>query len=173
MTSHAYPNAAMLGDYLRAAAGLVPAVAILAAAPVGAIAATILAGLAALFLLFGIRTALRHGTRVEITDMGLRASGPLRAVVAWAELDGMRLAYYSTSRDRRDGWMQLTLRSGRSTLRLDSRIDGFAELVARAARAARARGLALNAATAANLEALGIEPPAVAFGFSQARSGAA
>ncbi len=51
----------------------------------------------------------------------------------------MKLAYYSTRRDRRDGWMQLELRAGASTIRLDSRIDGFAELVERAALAAAAR----------------------------------
>ena len=52
----------------------------------------------------------------------------------------MKLAYYSTRRDRRDGWMQLDLRSGWSSVRLDSRIEGFAELVERAARAADDRG---------------------------------
>jgi hypothetical protein len=160
MTRHAYPSSAMIGDYLRAAAGFVPAAAILAIAPVGAAAAAILGGLAALFSVFGIRTALRHGTRVEMTEAGLSAAGPMAAAIRWAELDRMKLAYYSTRRDRRDGWMQLELRSGWSTIRIDSRIDGFAELVERAAGAAELRGLDLNAATAANLEALGIKVPA-------------
>ncbi|TMJ45809.1 MAG: hypothetical protein E6G90_15455 [Alphaproteobacteria bacterium] len=52
--------------------------------------------------------------------------------------------------------MQLDLRSGRSRIRLDSRITGFAELVETSARAAEARGLTLNAATSANLAALGL-----------------
>ena len=86
----------------------------------------------------------------------MTASGPLAASIRWDELDGIKLAYYSTRRDRRDGWMQLELRAGGSRIRLDSRIDGFAELVERAARAADARGLEPSAATAANLEALGI-----------------
>ena len=68
----------------------------------------------------------------------------------------MTLAYYSTRRDRRDGWMQLELRSGRKKVRLDSRIEGFAELVGKSASAARSRGLTLNAATLANLAALGV-----------------
>jgi hypothetical protein len=160
MTRHAYPNSAMVGDYLRAAAGVVPTAAILAIAPVGVIAGGILGGLAALFSVFGIRTALRHGTRVEMTEAGLSASGPLGTSIRWTELDRLKLAYYSysTRRDRHDGWMQLELRSGWSTIRLDSRIDGFTELVERAARAAEARRLELSAATAANLEALGIRP---------------
>jgi hypothetical protein len=71
----------------------------------------------------------------------------------------LKLAYYSTRRDRRDGWMQLELRAGASTIRFDSRIDGFNQLVERAALAAAARGVELSAATAGNLEALGIGRP--------------
>ena len=67
----------------------------------------------------------------------------------------MTLVYYSTRRDRRDGWMQLELRSGWKKVCLDSRIEGFADLVSRSASAAKVRGLTLNAATSANLAALG------------------
>jgi hypothetical protein len=162
MTRHVYPNSAMVGDYLRAAAGFVPTAAILAIAPVGAVGGAVLGSLAALFSLFGIRTALRHRSQVEMTATGLSVSGPLGASIRWDELDGLRLAYYSTRRDRRDGWMQLELRVGSSRIRLDSRIDGFTELVERAASAAEARGIELSAATAANLEALGIAVPGMA-----------
>ena len=156
MTCYAYPTSAMYGDYLRAAAGFVPTAAILATAPVGIVAATVLSGFVALFAVFGLRTVLRHGTRFEMTGSALRASGLRRTSIAWGELDRVTLAYYSTRRDRRDGWMQLELRSGWTKVRLDSRIDGFAELVDKSARAARSRGLTLNGATLANLAALGV-----------------
>ncbi len=156
MSDHAYPGSAMLGDYLRAAAGFVPAIAIPVVAAVGPAASGVAAGFAALFLLFGMRTAVRHATRIVTDQTGLAASGPLAAKIRWAELDRLKLSYYSTRRDRRDGWMQLELRAGRSRLRLDSRIIGFEELVAWAAQAAIARGLELDAVTAANLQALGI-----------------
>ncbi|HEY1259764.1 MAG TPA: hypothetical protein VGF34_10990 [Stellaceae bacterium] len=155
MSRHAYPSSAMIGDYARAAAGLVPSAAILATLPLASPAAAVLAALTALFGVFGLRTALRHGTRLELRETGLIASGPLSASIPWAELSGMKLAYYSTRRDRKAGWMQLELRAGRSRMRLDSRIEGFAQVVERAAEAARARGLALSAATVTNLEALG------------------
>ncbi len=172
MTHYAYPTSAMLGDYLRAAAGLVPTTAILAIAPVGAVAASVLGGFAALFAVFGIRTALRHGTRIVVTEEALRASGWFRASIVWGELEKMKLAYYSTRRDRRDGWMQLELRSGWSILRLDSRIEGFSELVDRSAKAAERRGIPLNAATLANLQALGIRLHAVEPGAREAAGGA-
>ena len=168
MTVHAYPTSAMIGDYARAAAGLVPAAGILAAVPVGVVGGTILGGFAALFAVFGIRTALRHGTRVEATEGALLASGLVRTSIAWHELDRMRLTYYSTRRDGRGGWMQLKLRSGRSGIRLDSRIEGFPDLVAAAARAAEMRGLPLSSATSVNLQALGVKLRAAEPGLAEA-----
>src|SRR6516165_6506681 len=156
MTCYAYPTSAMYGDYLRAAVGFVPTATILAIMPVGLVGATVLSGFATLFAVFGVRTIVRQGTRFEITKSALRASGLRRTSIAWRELDGMTLAYYSTRRDRRDGWMQLELRSGWKKVRLDSRIEGFADLVSRSASAAKVRGLTLNAATSANLAALGV-----------------
>jgi hypothetical protein len=156
MTLYAYPASAMYGDYLCAAAGFVPPTTILATAQVGPVAAVVLSGFAALFAVFGLRTILRHGTRFEMTESGLQASGLHRALISWGQLDRMALAYYSTRRDRRDGWMQLDLRAGGTRVRLDSRMDGFAEVAEKSARVARARGLSLNAATFANLTALGL-----------------
>jgi len=158
-TRHAYPASAMVGDYLRAAAGLVPVGILFATLPVGAVAAGVLGSFAAILGAFGLRTALRHGTSVEMTDTELRARGLRRSTIHWDELDHMRLAYYSTRRDRRSGWMQLDLRAGGARVRLDSRIDGFDQVVHRAAAVAAARGLALNEATWSNLQALGIHVP--------------
>jgi hypothetical protein len=173
MTRHAYPASAMTGDYLRAAAGLVPTAAILAAVPVSVVAATVLGGFAALFAVFGIRTALRHGTQIEVTEGALHASGLLRVSISWSELDHIKLAYYSTRRDGQGGWMQLELRSGSSILRVDSRIEGFAELVEASAKAAELRGLSLSAATSVNLQALGVKPRAAESDLREAAGGVA
>ena len=156
MTCHSYPTSAMLGDYFRAAAGFVPSTTMLATVPVGAAAEVVLALIAALFASFGIRTMLRHRSRVEMTEGVLRSTGLLHASIAWEDLDRMRLGYYSTRRDKHGGWMQLELRSGWSSIRLDSRIDGFSEVVKKSARAAERGGLLLDAATLANLAALGV-----------------
>lgn len=156
---HVYPTSAMIGDYLRAAAGLVPAGAVIVAAPVGTVAAAVLGSFAAIFAIFGVRTVLRHGTRLEMSDTELRAEGIQRRTIAWDELDRMKLAYYSTRRDRKSGWMQLALGAGGARVHLDSRIEGFDQLVRRAAEVAGARGLDLSDATLANLEALGIRLP--------------
>ena len=158
-TRHLYPASAMVGDYLRAAAGLLPSGAIIATEPLGAVAATVVGGFAAIFAVFGLRTVLRHGTSLEMTDTELCARGVQRRTIAWAELDRMKLAYYSTRRDRKSGWMQLELGAGGARVCLDSRIAGFDRLVRRAAAVAAVRGIALNEATVANLEALGVGLP--------------
>jgi hypothetical protein len=172
MTLYCYPTSAMLGDYFRAAAGLVPTAAILAITPFGVTATVLLGGFASLFAVFGIRTALRHGTRFEMTETLLSASGLLPCSIAWGELDRVRLAYYSTRRDRRGGWMQLELRSGPKKMRIDSRIEGFTEVVKASARAAEIRGLPLDPATLANLEALGVKLRAGAPALAEAGGGA-
>jgi hypothetical protein len=159
ITRHVYPATAMVGDYLRAAAGLVPTGIVFATEPVGTVAATVLGSCAAVFGIFGLRTVLRHGTSLEMTDTELRAYGTWPRTIAWAELDRMKLTYYSTRRDRRSGWMQLDLGAGGVTVKLDSRIAGFDRLVLRAAEIAATRGVALNEATLANLQALGIRLP--------------
>jgi hypothetical protein len=157
-TRHIYPASAMVGDYLRAAAGLVPAAILLTTVPVGEVAATVLGGFAAVFGLFGLRTVVRHGTGIEMTDTELRAYGIRPRTIPWAGLDRMKLAYYSTRRDRKSGWMQLELGAGAVRVSLDSRIAGFDQLVRHAAAAAARRGVVLSEATAANLDALGIRP---------------
>ena len=158
-TRHIYPSSAMVGDYMRAAAGLVPTGVLFATVPIGTVAGTILGGFAAIFGVFALRTLMRHGTSLEMTDTELRTHGVSHRTIRWAELDRMRLAYYSTRRDRRAGWMQLQLGASGVKVNLDSRIAGFDQVVRRAAFAAAERGIALNEATIANLEALGIKMP--------------
>jgi len=156
---HAYPASAMAGDYLRAAAGLVPAGILLTSVPIATVGGIVLASLSAIFGAFAVRTVLRHGTSIEVGANGVRALGLRRCSIAWDELDRMKLGYYSTRRDRRAGWMQLDLCAGRTRVRLDSRLDGFDAVVRQAAAAAAACGLSLTPATVSNLQALGIRLP--------------
>ena len=173
MTRHVYPPSALLGDYLRAAAGFFPTVGVLAIAPVGIVGETMLGGFAALFAVFGFRTALRHCISIEVTEAFLQSSGLLQTSIWWSKLDQMKLSYYSTRRDGHGGWMQLKLGAGWSTLRVDNRVEGFSELVIVSAKAAETRGLPLDPATSANLQALGIELRAAAPRFGNAAGAAA
>ena len=159
MTVLRYPARALAGDYARAAIGVMLCGGGALLAPPGGAAFWILAALAILFAGFAARTALRHATAVTLGPGGVATTGPRPARIDWPALDHMRLAYYSTRRDRSNGWMQLTLGAGRTRLQLDSALDDFPLVAAAASHAADMNGLALSAATRANFEALGQPAP--------------
>ena len=171
-----YPAGVLAKDYLRSAFGaglcLVPLVLVDAAE----VMTWILGIVGAVFVVFGLRTVVRHVTTIELCADGVRARGPFARRVAWSGLTAMSLAFYSMRRRRtaRDGdpasggWMELKLRCRGSAIALDSSLEGFEHVVARAASAAAAAGLRVNAATCANLEAMGFADEAVA--LEEARS---
>jgi hypothetical protein len=156
VTRHRYPPAALAGDYARAGAGLALTAPPLVLLQLNAVIAALFAALAALFAVFAGRTWLRQRGTIEMDDTAIRCIGPFPLSMAWDALDELSLGYYATRRDGSGGWMQLALRTGRRRLLLDSRIDGFTAIAARAAEAAHRRRLTLSAATANNLASLGI-----------------
>jgi hypothetical protein len=116
----------------------------------------LLGACAGVFALHGARTWIKSATRIEVDEDGISSLGPRNATLRWNGLERMSLDYYSTRRDRAAGWMQMRLEGEGARIRVDSALDGFESVVARAARAAAARGVALKPATAANLATLGI-----------------
>lgn len=157
MIEYRYPARALAGDYARAGIGLLVTLGPLLFVPASPVMMVILGGLAALFLAFGARTVLRQCTVVRLDDAGIAAVGPVRAQIAWKDLEGLALAYYSTRRDRTRGWMQVTMKGRSGRLRIDSTIDGFRDIVQTATRHAERSGLGLSPATMGNLTAMGID----------------
>jgi hypothetical protein len=152
---HRYERRALLSDYVRSAVGvLLTAGPLLLARPAAPMMA-VLGVLAGLFALYGARTWIKSATRITLDETGIRAAGPRSAMVRWGGLERIRIDYYSTRRDRTKGWMQMKLVGDGGTLRLDSSLEGFAEIAGRAAREATRLGIALPAATRTNLAALG------------------
>ena len=156
MSEHRYPVDALVGDYLRAGAGLLLVGAPLVLVPLNIYVEGALGGLAALFGAFGGLTALRQLRRIEVGEEGIAARGPFPVRLTWEALEGVTLRYFATRRDGARGWMELKLRGAGRRLLLDSRIDGFNDIAQRTARAAARRQLPLTPATAANFAALGI-----------------
>lgn len=105
------------------------------------------------FAWYGVLTALRTRMRIEVSAEGLREL-PSGRLLPWREVLGLQLVYYSTRRDREDGWMELTLRAQAQTWRVDSRLDDFQELVRLVLRETTDNQLELDPATAHNLKAL-------------------
>ena len=154
--TYRYPVSRLASDYVKAAAGLAATGGVALAVVSSPISLVLLGCLAGVFFVFGVQTAIRHGTRVTVTAADI-AAVPGGVCRAWRDLTAVRLAYYSTRRDGRNGWMQLTLRWGGRRLHLDSRLDGFEDVARRAANAARANRLLITPASVANFAALGID----------------
>ena len=142
---------------LRAALGVVLCGAPLVALDVNKWLAAVLGAGFVLFALFFVRTALRQKTRFLLSPDALCVDGPRGSVVEWNRLDRLKLSYYSTRRDRAGGWMQLAVGSvGGAMVKVDSALDGFYDIVERAARAAEVNHLELTQPTRANLMSMGI-----------------
>lgn len=160
MTRYRYPPKALAGDYLRAGGGLAitggPALFMPTATPV----TVILVSLAALFTIFGLRTARRQFTVIEMSDEAVTVVGAVRKEMAWRDIRQLRLDYYSTRRDSQGGWMQMKISGPGGHIRIDSALQGFAQLAGEAAVRAAAHGIEMTETTRNNFQALGIAPPA-------------
>lgn len=157
-TRHHYPRSALVGDYVRGGAGVALMVLPLALLDLDTIVAAVFGVLALVFAVHLLRTVQRQVTVVETGGEGIVVRGPLGSAIRWDQIAGLRLKYYSTRRDRQQGWMNLTLRGGGRKLSLESSLTGFDGIAERAAANARANGVALDLTTLDNLGALGIDP---------------
>lgn len=157
-----YPPKALMGDYLRSAAGLFVGLGVLAVVPPGPVTMAIFGSLAALFAVFGLRTAHRHSLRVAVSDAAIACRGATTKVIPWNELSTVKLRYFGARKSKwrplGSGFMQLTLKGKDAAMTFESSIEGFDWLAARAAAALSANGHRLDPATVSNLIELGIDP---------------
>ena len=153
--THCYPPGCMFADYLRTAVGLLLTLGPIIFLSLPPVTLAILLSMAAMFAVFGLQAWRRQGSRVDVTHEFITAhpGGPR---LAWSEITNMSLAYFSTWRDGRKGWMELKLSVGRQSIRFDSRLDGFVDIAERAAGAVDAQRVILDPATARNMSMLGV-----------------
>ena len=155
MTHHQYSIKSLILDYLRAGVGVSLTAGPLIITDISTVTAYILLFLALLFTVFATRTVIRQITTVELTGSGVESTGLFRTKLDWCRLERVRLRYYTTRRDRRNGWMQLSLMGlGTRQIKLDSSLEGFEDIALAAVREARNRGIVLDSTTTDNLYAL-------------------
>ncbi len=152
----AYPPGATRASLLRSGAGLALTLGPLAIAGPSAPASLILGALALIFAVHAAQTLARARSEVVVSENGIRVDGPIPAGVPWDALVRVTLSYYTTRRDRDGGWMVLTIKGTEQAVRIESTLEGFAGLLARIVGEARARDVALPAATRGNLRPFGI-----------------
>lgn len=158
----AYDRVAIVGDLVRGGGGLLLTVGPLLYVPnVHPAFMVILGGLGLLFSYFVVRTTLRLSVRVAVNAEQLKHQGAIgqNRQIAWRDLEALDLRYYSTKRDRDEGWLQLTLTSKTDgKLALDSNLAEFATLAEFVAIAAQRQGVAISASSADNFLFLGVAP---------------
>jgi hypothetical protein len=107
------------------------------------------------FAYFGQQVS-RHFMRLRVDESGLTLEllGGFRKIIRWSELSQLRLHFYPQAKGSGKGMLVLTLWCGKVRVKLDSSLDHFPTLLARAAQAARQRELELHPTTAENFSQL-------------------
>ena len=157
MTRLYYPLSRLWPDYLRAVAGLVICLGLVLFTALQSVIFALLVGLSLLFAWLGAMTLWRQQVGIELDAsgvvrrnlwcerLGLGRWGLGRAVaLRWLKVRAVDLRYYSTRRDRSEGWLQLTIEAEGGTLRVDSNLIGFPSLVEMAFAAAERNGVAIG-----------------------------
>jgi len=145
MTRLYYPLSRLWPDYLRAGGGLAICLGLVLFAAPQSVIFTVLVGLSLLFAWLGAVTAWRQQIEIELDTTGVVRRGWGRTVaLPWPTLKAVTLRYYSTRRDRSEGWLQLVIEAEGGTLRVDSNLIGFPSLVERAFAAAEQNGVAIS-----------------------------
>jgi hypothetical protein len=156
VTTYNYSARRIFTDYVRTALGMILTAVPLSLPDLYAFFQVLFGTAFILFSFYGIATIKRHVTQIQVTDRGVSLQGLGSATVNWREISGLKLAYFSTSRDGSNGWMQLSLAGGHQTIKIDSRLNGFQTIARLAVNSAEANNLTLDPATIDNLVALGI-----------------
>lgn len=158
-----YPTEALIGDYARSGTGLALSGGPFLFVTPHWVVGVVLGAMALLFAGFGLRTALRQRQAIDIDETGVILYGLVkRTRIEWEALARVTLAYYSTKRDRTDGWMDLTLVDGTGgRIQIESSLDGFHAIAETAAELIEARATAgeplmVSETTLVNFQALGI-----------------
>lgn len=152
-----YPRRAQTAAYLRSAAGLIMIGIPMILGNPGLTASIILGAIALAFTVYGGRAWLRGRGRVHVSDEGISVAGPFATAIRWENLTGVTLSYYSTRRERTDGWMQLKIVGSAGKITIESTLDGFADVTRQAIEEAQARKIELSPSTRNNLQPLGIQ----------------
>lgn len=154
-----YPFQSLMNDYIRALIGFGICIAPIAHGVRISGAVWALVACAALFAVYGVRTVIRNFTRVVMTDSSILSTNLIKREIPWEHLSELTVSYFSTRRSKDKGWMQLRLKGNNCTLRFDSALAGFDDIVRHAAGAAYSNDLTLKETTVRNLEAMGISKP--------------
>ena len=150
-----YSRKSISGDYIRATIGLIITVGLLLAATKITIFQYIFAAGALLFFGFLLRTILRQFTTCIVTEQNLKTSGLFKRTLSWDKLNDVNLKYFSTRRDRKAGWYQLTLSDGIVKVAMDSELIRFNDIMKICSDVVREKQITVSETTSENFTSSG------------------
>ncbi len=100
----------------------------------------------------------RQFSTLVVDNQGIRVIGPRPQAVEWQELSVVRLKFFSTWRDRKSGWMQLSVKGKGGVILVDQALGDFQQLADIVFMVARNQGLSFDRNTRQNAESLGLDP---------------
>jgi hypothetical protein len=157
LQEYRYPARALLRDYSGAVIGLTVFGAPALFVKLSSVMVGLLGGLGLLFAVFALRTFVRQQSRILVDEEGIRVAGPWPQRLAWRDVSEVRLRFYSTWRDRTTGWMQLGVKGRGTAIRIDQAIGEFRQLAETTFAMTMKEGIAPDAATIQNAEALKLD----------------
>lgn len=149
-----YPLSGLIWDYVRGLGGMALGLAILAANEWDNQLMWLFVGLTILFAIYTMATINKQISRIRLSEQGIEIGGWSKRGVKWDEIENVSLRFYPTSRNRKRGWMTLTLKTNKNRVDIDSTLPGFRALALRARHAAGLKGIHLDRVTSDNMAAL-------------------
>ncbi len=156
MKTYTYARKEILKEYRHAGMGFCASLVPLLLLRPSSVIVYILGSMVCLFAVYGIRALDRGRLHIRLTEKEICATGIRTKSIKWEELEQVKLNYFSTRRDRENGWMQLKLNGRGVRLRIESTVTDFEGLVDTCASIALSKGLSLDPASIRNLQALGV-----------------
>ena len=108
-----------------------------------------------LFFGFLLRTFLRQFSTYTVTQQDLKRFGLFKRTLSWDKLNDVNLKYFSTRRDRKAGWYQLTLSDGIVKVAMDSELIRFNDIMKICSDVVRQKRIIVSETTSENFTSSG------------------
>ncbi len=149
-----YNESSIIGDYIKSVIGLILTIAPILFLDLAQILQFIFMFIVILFIIFTIRTFIRHKSHYYFENNILYQDGIFYKKLSLDQLINLRIKYFSTAKNRENGWFQLKLTTKDVKLVVDSSLNGFDIIAKMAAAALRNKDLPLDDNTNINLQAI-------------------
>lgn len=161
MTGFKYPKKTIQKDTFRAAFGIILLTSILLFLNLSFYFQIVFLALLLLFITYAWQGYLNSKLRISFEKDEIEINQLKHFFIKKNKIIFVKLSYFSTKRDKNhnteDGWMQLTIKTKKRSLKIESSFEGFGELITFAAQAINENSLHCSETTIHNFLSLGEE----------------